>query len=436
MIIDFAFGINTITLAICIVIACSIFLSLRSYQLVYGYINVFIMWALVSTYANDLGDYNFEIKRYTYTTLATSYLALLYALFNLGFYLAYRYSKRFELALGHHRYFRLPTSLSLNYFIAFFVLAVLGVHLLSVGSQAQTVLQGYLSRADTVENGNMLAKVLTAYPFLAPVLISTIANIPGRGFKKIGVLGLLLYLTSLVFMGHKFSGLFEALFYYLATYYFSSSHRSPHFNASRLMKLAVNWRTLSIISVLSYLIYLSYTKVALGSFNILLELLYERIFLFQGQLFWTSFVDYVSNGGPDTSQLLVEVKKIIGDEDVSNAEVGMQYVMIKALGSPAHIIIDKGFLYTMAFPGILLYMLDYVYICLIMLILGATFMMLTLLWKLGVMHRSLTLQLLTLSIFGPLISLLFTGNLVVFFTLLLGLKIFLLMSILIAGVRR
>ena len=436
MIFDFSFGINTTALAICIGFAYSIFLRLRSFQLVYGYINVFIMWALVSTYANDLGDYNFELQRYTYTTLATSYLALLYALFNLGFYLAYRYSRDFESALARNRYFRLPTTLSVNYFIAFFVLGALGVHLLSVGSQAQTVLQGFSSRAVTAESGNTLTKVLTAYPFLAPVLISTIANIPGRGFKKMGVLGLLLYLISLVFMGHKFSGLFEALFYYLATYYFSSIQSSPHFNSSRLMKLVVNWRALSIISVLSYLIYLSYIKVALGSFSILLELLYDRIFLFQGQLFWSSFVDYVSNGGPSTSQLLVEVNKIIGDEDVSNAEVGMQYVMIKALGSSAHIIIDKGFLYTMAFPGILLYMLDYAYICLIMLILGATFMMLTLFWKLGVMHRSLTLQLLTLSIFGPLISLLFTGNLVVFFTLLLGLKIFLLMSLLIAGVRR
>jgi hypothetical protein len=435
MLSDYIFLINSVSIVISLLIATSIFLNSRGYQIVYSYINFFLMWSLISTYVNDLGGYNFELQKYTYPTFATFYLAVLYSLFNLGFYITLRYSEKLEVYFSKNKYLRFSLGVSWNYFISFCFLLVLIFCFYSVVIQSNSVFLDDVTRLEKSQSSGALMQVLMGYPFLAPVLLATIANTPTKGLKKIGVLGLIIYLMSLVLLGHKFSGLMEAIFYYLATFFFTSHNSLKYFSSTKLIGLAINRWSILAVSALSWLIYVNFDRVALGQLDSPLDFIYDRIFLFQGQLFWTSFVDYATKG-PDIQQLLIEISKITFGENIANSEVGMQYVMINAIGLPAYKIIDRGFLYTMAFPGILLYMMHYSYVCLVMVMAGVSLMGITFLWKMSVLHNSLTLQLLSVSIFTPLVTVLFTGNFYVFFSAMLVFKILLLIILLLVGARR
>ena len=81
--------------------------------------------------------------------------------------------------------------------------------------------------------------------------------------------------------------------------------------------------------------------------------------------------------------------------------------MYQALGETVHIYIDRGFLFTMGFPAILLYMMSYhnfFNTSFLGFLLGAIISV----WKYFVVSKSLIYQLIALSIFSPFVTMLFT----------------------------
>lgn len=434
--IDSIILVNSLFLVIYIFIVFLIVFNSGPYQIPLAYINFCLMWSLVSTYSNDLGDYNFELTLHTFPTLATSYLSLLYIIFNLGIFSAYRFSLIFNNSLNRIRVFRLPSFKITNNLFIIFIFLILSIEFFSVAGNFSALLSGNLSRATTFETGSFIIKFLLSYPFIAPIIIAYIATLETKKYKHISAVLIIFYIMILIGSGHKFSSLIDVLFYYFASRFWSSSNSFKGLDLRNFFKKILNFRILVFPTLIFCYIYYTYAQIAGGYSDILFELLYDRIFLFQGQLFWTSFVDYIGNGALESGHLAIEIQKIIDPYSVNNSEVGMQYVMIQALGNPAYEIIDKGYLYTMSFPGILLYMMSYPYICLTMFIFGAFYMIIIIIWRLGAVKKSMFTQLLALSILGPFITLLFTGNFYVFFTLLLFIKFLILSGMLIAGIRK
>ena len=60
----------------------------RDFGLWFGFWIFLQNWSLISCWYNDLGIYNFELFRYTETTLATTRLALFSIVFNIGYWFA------------------------------------------------------------------------------------------------------------------------------------------------------------------------------------------------------------------------------------------------------------------------------------------------------------------------------------------------------------
>ena len=186
--------------------------------------------------------------------------------------------------------------------------------------------------------------------------------------------------------------------------------------------------------MLAILIYLNYSDATSVGELTIFDLIFSRIFLFQGHLFWSAFQDSMSLINYDHYQK--ELSVILQTASVEPDQLGMKFLMYQALGETAYIYIDRGFLFTMGFPAILLYMMSYQAIFLTMSFLGFLLGAIISVWKYFVVSKSLIYQLIALSIFSPFVTMLFTGNLFIFFSFTMVIKLIVVIFLMIVATRK
>lgn len=386
------------------------------------FVQFFFIWSQISCYFNDLGYLNFELGRHTFNSYATSALGLFYIAFSLGLL---AYDRLFKFEIESFRTLRLSSLSPLSFFGIFF-LGLLLLYEFYVGVQSPELF--LTDRSDSSSRSGLL-NFLISFPWFLPALLSILRFITAS--TRLIDIFFVLYVSVLVLSGNKFSGILEAFVFYLVPVLWLKNENINFYN---LFSKKIILYFFIVFFLLAILIYLNYSDVTSVGELTILDLIFSRIFLFQGHLFWSAFQDSMSLINYDHYQK--ELSVILQTASVEPDQLGMKFLMYQALGETAYIYIDRGFLFTMGFPAILLYMMSYHAIFLTMSFLGFLLGAIISVWKYFVVSKSLIYQLIALSIFSPFVTMLFTGNLFIFFSFTMVIKLIVVIFLMIVATRK
>ena len=394
----------------------------RVYMVLLGYVMFVQTWSLASCLYNDFGIYNFELFRYTETTLATSRLALFYIVFNLGFLvvasiLAKRPLSRREYTLGIEG-LRLG---NLKLTAYFFGMVVLGYVAYSFATDGIPIFEG-VHKVLFYQDAGPVERFLLGYgPFIAFAL-GYFRRLRGR-ISISGIL-LVLMLLYLVLTGNKFSALTRLAVCYYAAVFAQYWQTNPNFKILRLRNIVIG---LAVIMLIIGGVLASYSFWGLSAQDARL-LLFDRVLALQGHLWWASDHSLFALDRFDPNHWLAEWRAIVNLGQVAEGTAGMKYVMVQAIGAErAFPIFFNGYLYTMAYPAILVLTFPYP-VALGLQFLAGVFLC-GLLYYLHhcLVYRHFVRAMLAMTIIIPFIGVLSTGDLFVLVTPGIALKLLILL---------
>jgi len=371
----------------------------------FGYFSFMSTWALISCFYNDLGIFNLELFRLTETTYATSRLAGFYIVFNLGFLFMGRILERRPLAridyavakgklnLGH---FKFAAYAAVALIIAFIAYAFL--------TEGIPVLTGF-NRIEYFKQASPLERNLVIYGSL----LAFILGFYRRKRKRYAVNDFLIaaYILFAVAIGHKFSLLITLLISYFAPVYIRHVSENPRLRLFTLKRVLA----LSVVVVAFVMFTFVVYYFVLKDFGRSSTLLVNRVFAFQGQMWWSTDYDISHEGRYDRGHWRVELDNILSPEDMPEGKVGMKYMMVKTLGpEKAYEIFDKGYLYTHTYPAILIATFPMGIAVFIQFLAGMFFFVILYYLYYSIIYRHALRSIITLLIVIPYVSVLFSGN--------------------------
>jgi len=381
------------------------------YAVLFGSLTSMQVWALISCFYNDLGVYNFELFRLTETTLATTRLASFYLLFNVGFILAALVLER--TVLMRREYGLKEFNLRLGNFKFVLYAAIAGIALVlgfNLYTEGIPILTG-LDRLAFYQQTGLLDRLLLAYGALIAFLLGLFRVKTGR-ISWNGII-LLIMLVYAVLVGHKFSfqlGVVTAYYVPIFVHYLAGRSRFKLFR----WKYAVI--CLIAIVVFTGFAYTTYFRL-LGTTEGAGTLLTDRVLAGQGEMWWAYDKQLSEQGDFDRSQWQTELDFIVSPETGSPDAVGMRYLMVEILGpSRAFALFDRGYLFTMAYPAILIAIMPYGIALLLQLLAGGLFLVLLYYLHFCIVYEHRFRALVVMTMILPFITLLYTGNLFVFLT--------------------
>jgi len=398
--------VNALAIAVHLLFGVWILRRFKEYTVLFGYLFFLQTWSLLSCFYNDFGIFNFELFRYTETTLATTRLALFLVVFNFGFAVVAKVvakrplvrrdylAKGGDLRLGNFKLTAyLAALLSMLYIVYSFVTG--GVPLLE---GIDKVL--FFKSAGPVE------RFLLGYGFLIAFILGYYRRLRGR-FSVNGLL-LAAMLVYLLLTGNKFSALIKLIVAYYSAVHIQVLLNNPKFTIfSRRYAL---WGVVGIVFVLSVAFgsYLYWGEDAAGA----TQLLTNRVLALQGHLWWVSDYRIFALDAFDGRHWLAEWQGIVHFGAVAEGSVGMKYVMLQAIGpDKAYAIFDIGYLYTMAYPAILILTVPWPFALLIQLCAGALFGLLLYYFYYCLLYRHVWRAIIAVLIIVPYLGVLSTGDL-------------------------
>lgn len=373
-----------------------------------GYLFVLQIWSAISCYYNDFQIYNVELFRYTHESYASSRLVLFYVTFNIGFWLMGR-------SIGKKAFIVRSNSIADNKFME---TMKTGILLMWVGvviyifyswtTNGFQILSG-IHKYESYQSLDFFGKLLSTYSFLLLFMLGAVR--PQKKGVHWADIFITIYLIYLLSLGHKFSTLFESMVYFSIAIFAKLMNRNSHLNFlnPRIFVSVV----LCLIALLMYS--LSTYMIDLGSYEDALELLLNRLFAFQGHLWWAVDNDVIENGLYDQDHWFTELREIFFLGSEPSEDTGMRYLMVNILGyERASRIFDAGYLYTMAYPAILIATFYYPVALLIQLSAGMLFFLFLYYLNNKIVRGQLILAMLAITIIYPYMTALVTGNFIVF----------------------
>jgi hypothetical protein len=395
--------------------AVSVYLILRNYPrygVFFGLFSFMHGWALVSCFYNDLGVLNIELFGFTETTLATTRLALFCLIFNLGFWLAARFLKnralrRIDYSLAG------PTPVSGNLrLLAWIGLFALIAYIGYILADGGIPLLSGMDRLSFFEQSSPLIRRLFIY---GPVLGFILGYFFTRG-RRVSphLLVLLLYVFFAILTGNKFSFLLLLLTSFLLPIFARVVAFQPSFRI--FTARSVRWITVAAI-VLLILAFGSY-HLAMGESDLAAVYLLNRILAFQGEIWWAVDSHVTTYGLFDPDHLHTEIDCIVSPQNCPEAATGLKYLMVQILGpEKAFPIIDRGYLYTMAWPAILIATFPYAWAGVIQILAGIGFCLLLYYLHFAIIYRHFIRSVIAILIVIPYLAMVLSGNFGTFFTL-------------------
>jgi len=150
----------------------------------------------------------------------------------------------------------------------------------------------------------------------------------------------------------------------------------------------------------------------------------HRALAMQGEVWWAVDNDVSVSGPYDDHSWKDELAYIVSPDEASTDQGGMRYLMIKILGPEiAYSICDTGYLYTMAYPAILIATSPYVVALLIQFVAGVIFFVFVYYLFFCVAYGRYARAMLALLVTFPFTVAMATGNFFVFCTCGMSVKI-------------
>ncbi len=401
------------SLAVLVYVASSVYVLRRyvKYAVLYGYVTSMQLWALVSSFYNDLGVYNFELMRQTDTSLATTRLALFYLLFNAGFILVAAVLERRTLIQRDFGLKGLTLRLGNFKVLTYTGIVAVGVYLAyGLYTGGIPILTGLDRLAFYQQTGTVDRLVLAYGPLVAFLLGLFRRKARFASWNGLLLLGLMIYA---VLVGHKFSFQMGILTAYYTPIFVRYLSTHPDL---RLLR----WRYVGTIVIAVGLFalgaYVSYYRL-MGTTDGAGTLLTDRVLAGQGEIWWAHDNRLAEIGGYDRQQWLTELDFLVSPESGSPNKVGMRYLMVEILGGErAFALFDRGYLYTMAYPAILTAIMPYGLAIVIQFLAGGLFLVLLYYLHFCILYKHHFRALVAITMALPFVTLLYTGNLFVFLT--------------------
>jgi hypothetical protein len=403
--------VNAIGVIVCGFLTLYLIQRYKEHLVFFGYYSFMVSWALISCFYNDLGIYNLELSRYTEMTYATATLAAFYIVFNVGFLAAARLIGNRPLAKVDYSFSRGPIRAGYFKFLIYTGVGLLIIYIVySFAIEGIPVLSG-LTRVDFVNRANVLERYLLLY---APLL----AFLLGYYRRKRGIISLhgailAVFIIFAIAIGNKFSFLIILMVCYFAPIF------ARYIAANPQMKIFTRRRVVSLTAIITVLLlfafgsYLYVFKNASYAYTILVN----RVLAFQGQMWWAIDNDIARYGRYDRDHWVVELDNIVSPSHTGEGEAGMKYLMVKTLGpEKAYAIFDRGFLYTHAYPAILIATFPYPIAIAIEFLAGALFFVLLFYFYYSIVYGHTIRAVVTILILMPYVSTLFSGNFATFLT--------------------
>lgn len=403
--------VNAIGVIACGLLTLYLVRRYKEHLVFFGYYSFMVSWALISCFYNDLGIYNLELLRYTETTYATAALAVFYIVFNIGFLAAARLIGNRPLARVDYSFSRGPIRAGHFKFLIYTGVGLLIVYIVySFATEGIPVLSG-LSRIDFLNRANILERYLLLY---APLL----AFLLGYYRRKRGIISfhgaiLAVFVIFAIAIGNKFSFLIILMVCYFAPIFARYVAADPD------LKIFTRRRAVGLTAVIAVLLLFAFGSYlyAFKSVSYAYTILVNRVLAFQGQMWWAVDNDIARHGRYDRDHWLVELDNIVSPGHTGEGEAGMKYLMVKTLGpEKAYAIFDRGFLYTHAYPAILIATFPYPVAIAVEFLAGALFFVILYYFRYSVVYGHAVRAIVTLLILMPYVSTLFSGNFATFLT--------------------
>jgi hypothetical protein len=414
--------INAVAVLVHLVVGLLILRRERIFTVLFGYAFFLQTWSLLSCFYNDCGIYNFELFRYTFTTLATTRLALFYVVFNLGFMAVARLLRDRPMVRRDYRLTADAVNFGNIKLMAYlFGLVLCGYIVYSFATGGVPILEG-IQKVTFYREAGPVERFLLAYGFLIAFLLGYFRRKRGR----VSINGLLLaaMLVYLILTGNKFSALIKVLVFYYAAVFVQYLKAHPDFTIFRAKYVGWGVAVVLVLLSVSYGSYLYWGESVNGA----ADLLVNRVLALQGHLWWSTDLAVVSMGQYDPAHWLAELRAVIDPGAVAEGAVGMKYVMLQAVGPErAFAVFDTGYLYTMAYPAILVWTLPYLLAVMVQFLAGAVFAALLYYLHYSITYRHFIRAAIMVTIVLPYLAVLGTGDLYVILTPGIGFKLLLLL---------
>lgn len=384
----------------------------REYLVFFAYLSFIQVWALVSCFYNDLGIYNIELARFTMPTFATARLAALYIIFNVGFWLAASLLDRRPLIRVDYSLSREPLNFGNLRLFLYVGVALLIIYVAySLTRQGAPLFTGMDRRTFFAEAGP-LERALIVHSYLIAFVLGYFQWTPG--WRLLSRLLFLLYILFAVLIGNKFSALIGLAIPYFAPLYSRTIAAQPQLKILRWRYALVVIVALAVMGGFAFSVY----ATASGNVSLAFNYLVNRVLVFEGEIWWAAHHDIMAYGMYDSEHWRVELDNLTDSHPAEEGAVGMKYLMVKILGPErAYQIFDIGYLYTMAYPAILIAMFPLAIVALVQFLAGVGLCLLLYYLHYSILFGHGLRALVTILMIVPFITVLFTGNFEVFFTL-------------------
>ena len=263
--------------------------------------------------------------------------------------------------------------------------------------------------------------ILNAYTFLFAFMLGCIQILNGSHWRANLLLTMLLFYY--IGVGHKFSAIIDIITLYLVPILTWRWYVQPQVRV--FSKKILTWVAIALTVILTITFYQYDSRFERSAFS----LIFDRIFSMQGHVWWATDYDVMSSGRYDSFHWLKELASVFSPSSVGENDFGMRYLMLSILGDIAFKIMDSGYLYTMAYPAILIASVPYTLALIFQYLAGFIFFCLSFIIYRKIVRRQFFRAALVLSILNPYIGILFSGVFLTFFTVGIVAKIFIFLLI-------
>ncbi len=400
------------TISVLLYLASCVFLlrKYKRYSILLGYLFLQQNWSVISCYYNDFGIYNPELFRYTQPSFATSRLVLFYLIFNLGFWLA-------GLVIANRSLLKVGFTIPVTNPLAALKIATYGLFVIvaayvanSFATNGILVLNG-IYRGEAYKSLDAFGKILHDFGFIFIFTLGFFRKTRKR-FQASDAFFILMVLYYMS-IGHKFSGLLDLMVNYLTPVWARRIYEDPMASLASRKTFALG---LIGVAIVVSVVFTQYNMSTNGS-ELVLQLFIDRLFAMQGHIWWAVDDQVFTLGHYHHSHWLDELNAILFPGSVPEEAVGMKYLLGNILGwEIASKIFETGYLYTMAYPAILIVTFPYAVGLLIQLAAGAFFFALLFSLYYAINYGYLFRSIVALTVLIPFISTLGSGVLSTFAT--------------------
>ncbi|MEP1034522.1 DUF6418 domain-containing protein [Ekhidna sp.] len=416
---------NTLMVALYILYMVRIFRTLGAHIFPLLYLIIISSWILSSVYALDFGGtYIFELRITSTQSFATSALVLCNIVFFEGIF-SYLKKRDYSITPIIDKPLILPKKLQLLDFsinilvlIVYSSFVITGIPLLSGMDRA--------SYWDLVSEIPIINIVLGNY-----LLISFLVGLNYGLRKKMGqkagwsFFQLISIIVFFILAGNKFSALFSIITNFLISPTFLGVFDSISFK--RLFKIGFASIGFFLIVIFIQSNTYSLSSESYGKYKIF-SYLFQRVFVLQGELWWKTFQDIIVEGQFDSGHLMEELNAVFFRTQESYT--GLRYLMIEsANGSFIYEILKGNYMYTGAFPAIIIATFTKVLVLPVLFVLGRLIAILLLIFKKLHFKRSLFRLYLIYVLYSTCLSMILGGAFGNFFMLSNVLRVIILLGI-------